>query len=840
MFMKKLVFIFCFVFVYFSGYRAQKINQAEFDFLIKKTTKNKNEQEILQKIHENIIRSEYDEALKLIHQYEHNQQISFATSTYLASIEYVKSNYERSLKICDSLISSSQNKYRPIYLVRAMNYKAKALSAMGKQSEAIEVINKSIDITRKTQDRFQQAMSYYYKGVFISEIGDFKKAIKLLQKSKNISHKLNDKLNLAATSSFIGYCFSHEGKYSEAIEMLNQSILIRVELGDKRGLANSYLNLNKVYLELNDPKKRFEYENKSLKICNEIGDLQCISGRLTNIGDIFYEEGKLDLALKYQRKAHEISKKIGINYRVAEIHQHIAEIFNKKEKYNLALAYIDSSIQIRRQIKENEGVANSQIIKADILLKWGKINFAKKTAIEALKIAESYNLIHIKRDGHFILSQILEKNGDGQLALTELKTYHLFKDSLLNIDKSKLILRKELEENFKLKELNNKKIQSENQLKLKQEKAQRRNLIFIGISIIALLIIFAYLIFLKYQSQKKINDVVTQNQALTKHLSNLEKESIFSQTIFSIAHELNTPLGVIKAGTGEMAGIIEEFKKSTSQKQLNDKTAFFLEKWNSEFKNEILIGGRALRKKKQTIFEYLSIKFKGVPWDLDEISQQIAELNLTDNQNEFINELFELDKPQNVLIFLINTKKTQILENAISSAISTTQKVVQEMNQLAEMQTVNETLISFEVKPVINQIFTLNQDIKKNNIQLITNLKEESSLFFDKDRFIQILSIIIQNAIESFENGNKNYYIKIDDDSVESYNVITISNNGIPIPEAIQPQIFERFTTTKNRNTHRGLGLSIVKSTLESYGAFAEVSSSETETSFKLFFKKKS
>lgn len=837
--MKKYFLILVVFFLGLLYVNSQKINQTEFDYLIKRTTKKKSEQQILQKVHEHIIRSEYDIALELIQKNSHKKQISYAASTYLAAIEYVKSNYEKSLIICDSLIISQPNKSRQIYLVRAMNYKAKALSAMGRQSDAINVINKSIELAKKNKDRFQLAMSYYYKGVFIAETGDFKNAIQLLKKSKKISKELNDKLNLAAASSFIGYCYSHEGKYAEAIQILNESILIRSELGDKRGLANSYLNLNKVYLELEDQNKRFEYENKSLEICTEIGDLQCISGRLTNIGDIYFHEGKLDLALKFQKKAHRIAKKIGINYRVAEIHQHLAEIFNEKKEYQLAISHIDSSIQIRNEIKENEGVAISLIIKANILLKWGQTNKAKVVALEAIAIGDNFNLVHIKRDGHLIMSQILEKNGDGQMALNELKTYHIFKDRLLNIDKSKLILRKELEENFKLKELNNKKIQSENRLKLKQEKAQRKILINISVSIIALLLIFAYIIYLKYQSQKKLNDVVTQNQVLTNQLSHLEKESIFSQTIFSIAHELNTPLGVIKAGAGEMIHLISEFNESTTLNLNDNKTTLFLEKWDAKCNFNKLLGGRERRKLKQQIFDYIELNFNQRLINREEVSNQIAELNLKEDLFLFVDELFQLNEPTKVLQIIRNSKKITSIENAVGTAINTTQKVVQEMNQLAQIQSINDALIDFEIKPIVNQIINLNPQLNQNKVEIISSIEGKRSLFFDKDRFIQIISVIIQNAIESFEDKERIHYIKITYDSTDSFDVVSISNNGKQIPDEIRPIIFERFTTTKNRSIHRGIGLSIVKSTLESYGGYAEVHSNEHETSFKLYFRRK-
>jgi signal transduction histidine kinase len=51
-------------------------------------------------------------------------------------------------------------------------------------------------------------------------------------------------------------------------------------------------------------------------------------------------------------------------------------------------------------------------------------------------------------------------------------------------------------------------------------------------------------------------------------------------------------------------------------------------------------------------------------------------------------------------------------------------------------------------------------------------------------------------------------------------------------------QIFDRFFTTKNKEQHRGLGLSIVKKNMESFGGKVLVSSTNKETKFTLCFKK--
>jgi tetratricopeptide (TPR) repeat protein len=219
-------------------------------------------------------------------------------------------------------------------------------------------------------------------------------------------------------------------------------------------------------------------------------------------------------ALYYQKKALSIAGKLGINYRIAEIHHHLAQIYNATKKYDLAISHIDSSLNLRIAIQENEGIGNSLVIKSEILLNQDKIDEALSIANESLNISKKFGLIHLIRDGNLILSKIYETNGSKDKALKSLKTYHLLKDSLLDIDKSKLIIRNELERKYELNELKNKTIQREKEFQLQKQKARTKNIIWIGIVLTLSFFVLVYLLYQKYLAQRKINNVVIENQKL--------------------------------------------------------------------------------------------------------------------------------------------------------------------------------------------------------------------------------------------------------------------------------------------------------------------------------------
>jgi signal transduction histidine kinase len=111
-----------------------------------------------------------------------------------------------------------------------------------------------------------------------------------------------------------------------------------------------------------------------------------------------------------------------------------------------------------------------------------------------------------------------------------------------------------------------------------------------------------------------------------------------------------------------------------------------------------------------------------------------------------------------------------------------------------------------------------------------------SAVQADRDRISQVIINLISNAVKYTPDGGK---IKITlSDSADSA-VFSIRDNGIGIPEAELPLVFERFyraDKSRNRNTGgSGIGLAIVKSIITAHGGTIDVDSRLDEGSDFMF-----
>lgn len=150
---------------------------------------------------------------------------------------------------------------------------------------------------------------------------------------------------------------------------------------------------------------------------------------------------------------------------------------------------------------------------------------------------------------------------------------------------------------------------------------------------------------------------------------------------------------------------------------------------------------------------------------------------------------------------------------------------------------------------LIDDSVTLLRRLIGENVNLVLNLsKTPVYINADLGQLEQIIMNLVVNARDAMPQGGT---IAIETDQIgikESRNgilnrnstrfaVLSVTDDGIGMPETIRQKIFEPFFSTKEFGKGTGLGLAVVHGIVEQCGGFIEVDSYEgTGTSFRLFF----
>lgn len=531
--MKKLVAILLLVSCYcFSQSKTNSEKTWLIDFYFKSDNAI-NEQ--LSSIFDLTITGKYNDAKIIIYQLKSAQAKSSlpysALLSYEANICYNESKYELAYSLADSTINIlSQLDKNNRYIVKALNIKAKALSALNEFDSSELILNDNIKLAQSIDDKNGLAGCYYLNGSNASDRGFYEKSKELLLKSIAIRTNIHDDMGLSACYSFLGLTYAHLGDYMLGIEYIQKSITIREKNKDKRGLANSYLCLYKIYIDIGEADKAMQSELKSLEICREINDLQCVSGRLTNLGQIYQNKGDFEKALNYHFMALHISKQLNIRNRIADVHENIAKNYNFTHKYEEAIKHIDSCRTIRTIIGDEEGLVSATLVSSQIFFNQKNIKAAIDNGNSALQASLKLKLPYLIKDAHQVLSNAYNLQHNTDEALLHYKAFIVLRDSLYNIDKTKEIVRKELEFNFNKKEELQKLEVAKKLAETDAESRKQRTIIIytiIGIVILSSLLGFAiWQYHLKIKSEKQLqylnSDLNLKNYQLSEKTEIIE------------------------------------------------------------------------------------------------------------------------------------------------------------------------------------------------------------------------------------------------------------------------------------------------------------------------------
>lgn len=130
---------------------------------------------------------------------------------------------------------------------------------------------------------------------------------------------------------------------------------------------------------------------------------------------------------------------------------------------------------------------------------------------------------------------------------------------------------------------------------------------------------------------------------------------------------------------------------------------------------------------------------------------------------------------------------------------------------------VSKDAINF--KELIHEITANHKFIEETKRSLLqVEIQQDGTFISDKRRIAVILNNLISNAIKYSKPSIENSFIKIIVTCTDEKALITVADNGIGIAESEKDKIFEMFYRATISSTGSGLGLYILKESLEKLG----------------------
>lgn len=345
-------------------------------------------------------------------------------------------------------------------------------------------------------------------------------------------------------------------------------------------------------------------------------------------------------------------------------------------------------------------------------------------------------------------------------------------------------------------------------------------------------------------SRDRATQAYLELEASQKQLIQSDKMITLGTMVAGVAHEINTPLGAIKAGSENIQSSLDEFLNKMKDSSLSG------EEWHLIYKMYYEIGisqkvlstkeSRSLRKKWNSELEAAGFQ------NFEEMTDKILDLGVADN-SEIIKPILGSFRPIVLLDVLHGIHGIRKKSKTIESSSITISKIVKSLKSYMHFSN-EDKMQPADITEGIETVLVILHNKIKMGIEVIKQYEPLPSIYCYPDELSQIWTNLIHNSIQALgESGRILIEVGIAEDVWENlkidkrlqsytgkYVYIAIEDNGPGIPAEIQNKIFEPFFTTKPAGEGSGLGLHIIGKILEKHGGVLELFSEPGKTRFSI------
>ena len=335
---------------------------------------------------------------------------------------------------------------------------------------------------------------------------------------------------------------------------------------------------------------------------------------------------------------------------------------------------------------------------------------------------------------------------------------------------------------------------------------------------------------LEQDVQSRTKDLTKRNLELAETLQDLqisqdylirsEKLASLGKLVASIAHEMNTPLGVIRSSTHNVSMFLhqdlESLIISLQDLEAHQYVALLVLLKKTLYpsdRTQQTISRAEYRQTRQNISEILGTLKVGQP---EYIADMLMELGLDSSVEEGLGELQTILKAHQcsaLVSALYHVSTSQQSLQAIESATHSAEGVVQAL-RLYEAEENQGAFVWVDVVESLEMTLKLYENLMRRGVTVDRDYETVPLVWGCPPELNRVWTNLVHNALQSMDcQGRLHIKLRVRDSVI----VVSVANDGPPIAPDVLPHLFEPFFTTRSQGEGKGMGLTIVRRILEKH-----------------------
>ncbi|MDG2152850.1 MAG: tetratricopeptide repeat protein [Crocinitomicaceae bacterium] len=661
--------------------------------------------------------------------------------------------------------------------------------------------------------------------------------------------KINNEDGLARCYLNIGNVYNFKDEFVKAFEYWLKCKAIAKRRNDFELQSKIAMAIGKTYVDLREISSSIGPFQEAFKLANKTDNIQLQILALIRSGNGQFYEGKYDQSLE----TFSIVEKMIISNRVGnelwfEVYLNKGACFMNQGQFEKAEQMFDLA---QKEIEKKGAIQNSRLI-------WNiaGLRFIQKRYQESLEAFKKAREMEIQLNSYSIIStassrsmyEIYNLLGDKKRALEMLQYYTIENDTLNKRDSKSKIIALELESTFQYSQIED-SIAFANQMEIqsaltqaKDESIKRKNselevkrnqqyLLFGGIGFLGLFLLFLYNRFRVTNRQNKIIEKQKdKNLFLSQKILEQDQQLILGETAKTVAHELNSPLGAIKAGAEGLQYLMEELvDKLLPASSMGDlDTASQL---SSQQEMDSFTGIKMKLKKAKEMEKRLKDKYGVTAESSEELAAELTELNIYDPDEKIINFLIKCQDRQPIYKLARCIGQIKMISKTTISATNKSADVVSSVREALDFQNAEElkdVMLSESIASVITII-----EANINEKGSFTNQIDQNVYLHSVNEF-KIFQLWYNLIVFLVEESKSPMEIEVSSAKKGKNTVIEFKVNQVILNQALEDHHYNIIMNAKRDSNDLRMG--IVKFLLSENDVKLETKLSENQTVFTIDF----
>lgn len=468
----------------------------------------------------------YQQALDLAREIDYQEGIS--ACLYNIGIIYRSQNdFERALGYfrqsfeIDSLSGDREN------IASSLNIIGVVLNDFGRSSEALDYFSRSLQLNEEIDNKEGIAVALLNIGDIYSDRGDYNRAEENFTRSLHLAEEMNDKQGIANACNALGSIFGLKSEFGEALENYLEALRIYEEIANLLGTAQAQFNIGMVYKAMHNYEMAKRYFSLSQGNYTRLQDQEGLAKCYLEIGDIHEVTENYPDALRFYQASLNIEQSLNNLQGISSAMKRIGDIYDMGlNDYRGALEHYMQALELKQEIGDTLGIANTMKTIGFVHQKYGHYAEALDFLNQSLDMAEKINDKALLRTIYRILSEFYAARGDYRNALESFKTSALYRDSVFTEESQEAIAQWQTLYDTEKKEQENTLLRKENEiqnLQISRDRYLKYSLIIIS----GLVLILVFVVYGRYRTKKKANELLNQKNILLEQQKNqIEEQKI--------------------------------------------------------------------------------------------------------------------------------------------------------------------------------------------------------------------------------------------------------------------------------------------------------------------------